>query len=58
MKVIKENPIKSYTQRLRQGLLSQLELEAKRHRISRNELIEAILEKAMADPGFIVRIKK
>lgn len=58
MRVIKEPPKKLYNLRLRETLIKKLDLEAKKHALSRTALIEGILEWAIEQKDLVLRIQK
>jgi predicted transcriptional regulator len=63
MKVVKEVAVKkpkvrAFQQRLRDELCERLDALALKNKVSRNRLIEAVLEQVVADKTFVLRIKE
>jgi predicted DNA binding CopG/RHH family protein len=61
MKIVKEKSetsIRHVTLRLSEAVMLQIDSMANEAEISRQKLIEAILEQALADKAFVVRIKQ
>jgi len=58
MKVVKkkEKKHRTLTLRIDENIMRQIDSLAKKNEVSRQKLVEAILEKAMADKKFVVEI--
>lgn len=62
MKVVKEVVDKSkeftaFSLRLKTETVSQLDMVKKKHKVSRNRLVESIVEQVLADKDFVLTIK-
>lgn len=59
MKIIKEEKkIRGVTLRLDESVMEKIDQVAVENEISRQKLIEAILEQVLADKTFVLRVKK
>jgi len=59
MKVVKEEKIiRSVTLRLNESVMKKVDEIAKKNELSRQRLIEAILEQVMSDKGFVLTVNK
>jgi len=58
MKIIKEDKkTRGVTLRLDESVMEKIDKVAEEHQISRQKLIEAILDQALSDKSFVLKIK-